>query len=100
VVGGIGANRERPGEFFYDNLMMGAHLFHEAWKAAVPKFVGIGTICAYPKIHARSLPGRPSLDGLSGGDKRAVRARQEDAARAVAGVPRSIRGTTRSSCCR
>jgi len=50
VVGGIGANRERPGEFFYDNLMMGAHLFHEAWKAAVPKFVGIGTICAYPKF--------------------------------------------------
>src|SRR5438034_10143374 len=33
VVGGIGANRERPGEFFYDNLMMGTHLFHEAWKA-------------------------------------------------------------------
>jgi len=50
VVGGIGANRERPGEFFYDNLMMGAHLFHEAWKAGVPKFVAIGTICAYPKF--------------------------------------------------
>ena len=50
VVGGIGANRERPGEFFYDNLMMGAHLFHEAWRAGVPKFVAIGTICAYPKF--------------------------------------------------
>jgi GDP-L-fucose synthase len=50
VVGGIGANRERPGEFFYDNLMMGAHLFHEAWKVGVPKFVAIGTICAYPKF--------------------------------------------------
>ena len=50
VVGGIGANREHPGEFFYDNLMMGAHLFHEAWKAGVPKFVAIGTICAYPKF--------------------------------------------------
>jgi len=50
VVGGIGANRERPGEFFYDNLMIGAHLFHEAWKAGVPKFVAIGTICAYPKF--------------------------------------------------
>ena len=50
VVGGIGANRERPGEFFYDNLMMGTHLFHEAWKAGVPKFVAIGTICAYPKF--------------------------------------------------
>ena len=50
VVGGIGANRERPGEFFYDNLMMGAHLFHEAWNAGIPKFVAIGTICAYPKF--------------------------------------------------
>ena len=49
VVGGIGANRERPGEFFYDNLMMGTHLLHEAWRLGVPKFVGIGTICAYPK---------------------------------------------------
>jgi GDP-L-fucose synthase len=50
VVGGIGANRERPGEFFYDNLMMGAQLLHEAWKAGIPKFVGIGTVCAYPKF--------------------------------------------------
>ena len=50
VVGGIGANRDRPGEFFYDNLMMGAQLFHEAWRAAIPKFVAIGTICAYPKF--------------------------------------------------
>src|SRR5258706_1290006 len=50
VVGGIGGNRERPGEFFYDNLMMGAHLFHEEWKSAVPKFIAVGTICAYPKF--------------------------------------------------
>jgi GDP-L-fucose synthase len=50
IVGGIGANRERPGEFFYDNLMMGAQLLHEAWKADIPKFVGIGTVCAYPKF--------------------------------------------------
>jgi GDP-L-fucose synthase len=49
IVGGIGANRERPGEFFYDNLMMGTHLLHQAWRSCVPKFVGIGTICAYPK---------------------------------------------------
>ena len=48
IVGGIGANRERPAEFFYDNLMMGAHLLHQAWRSGVPKFVAIGTICAYP----------------------------------------------------
>ena len=49
VVGGIGANNERPAEFFYDNLMMGVQLFHEAWRAGIKKFVTIGTVCAYPK---------------------------------------------------
>jgi GDP-L-fucose synthase len=48
-VGGIGANRKYPAEFFYDNLMMGAPLMHEAWKNGVEKFVAIGTVCAYPK---------------------------------------------------
>ena len=48
-VGGIGANREKPGEFFYDNLMMGVQLIHHAWQQGVSKFVAIGTICAYPK---------------------------------------------------
>ena len=49
VVGGIGANRERPAEFFYDNLVMGTHLLHEAWRSGLKKFVTIGTVCAYPK---------------------------------------------------
>ena len=49
-VGGIGANRERPAEFFYDNLMMGVQLIHESWKRDLEKFVAIGTICAYPKF--------------------------------------------------
>lgn len=50
VVGGIGANRERPADFFYENLMMGVQLMHESWRAGVGKFVAIGTICAYPKF--------------------------------------------------
>jgi GDP-L-fucose synthase len=50
VVGGIGANRERPGEFFYKNLMMGAQLMEHARLNGVTKFVVIGTICAYPKF--------------------------------------------------
>jgi len=50
VVGGIGANRERPAEFFYDNLMMGVQLLDRAWRAGIPKFVAIGTVCAYPKL--------------------------------------------------
>lgn len=48
-VGGIGSNRAHPAEFFYDNLMMGASLFHESWRAGIEKFVALGTICAYPK---------------------------------------------------
>lgn len=49
-VGGIGANREHPAEFFYNNLMMGVQLIHEAWLHGVEKFVALGTICAYPKF--------------------------------------------------
>ena len=49
TVGGIGANRAHPADFFYDNLMMGAQLLHESWRAGVDKFVAIGTVCAYPK---------------------------------------------------
>jgi GDP-L-fucose synthase len=50
VVGGIGANRESPGRFFYENVMMGALVMEQARRAGVEKFVGIGTICAYPKL--------------------------------------------------
>lgn len=49
-VGGIGANREHPAEFFYNNLMMGIQLMHKAWQRGVEKFVAIGTVCAYPKF--------------------------------------------------
>lgn len=49
-VGGIGANREHPAEFFYDNLMMGVELIHQAYGNGVGKVVAIGTVCAYPKF--------------------------------------------------
>jgi GDP-L-fucose synthase len=49
-VGGIGANREHPAEFFYDNLMMGVELMHQAYGRGIGKFVAIGTVCAYPKF--------------------------------------------------
>jgi GDP-L-fucose synthase len=49
-VGGIGANRLHPAEYFYDNLMMGVQLMHEAWRSGVDKFVAVGTVCAYPKF--------------------------------------------------
>ena len=49
VVGGIGANRESPGRFFYENVMLGALTMEHARRNGVEKFVGVGTICAYPK---------------------------------------------------
>ncbi|KXK13101.1 MAG: GDP-L-fucose synthase [Chloroflexi bacterium OLB14] len=49
-VGGIGANREHPAEFFYDNMIMGVELMHHAYKRSVGKFVATGTVCAYPKF--------------------------------------------------
>jgi len=50
AVGGIGANRKYPGSYFYDNLIMGAQLIEQARLFKIPKFVAIGTICAYPKF--------------------------------------------------
>jgi len=50
IVGGIGANRERPGAFFYDNIIMGVQLMEQARLHGVEKFLTIGTVCAYPKF--------------------------------------------------
>jgi GDP-L-fucose synthase len=50
VVGGIGANREQPGRFFYENLMMGTDLIEQARQRGIEKFVAVGTVCAYPKF--------------------------------------------------
>jgi GDP-L-fucose synthase len=49
-VGGIGANQDNPGRFFYDNLMMGTQLIEEGRRENINKFVALGTICAYPKF--------------------------------------------------
>jgi len=50
VVGGIGANKENPGKFFYDNLIMGTELMEQSRRFGIKKFIAIGTICAYPKF--------------------------------------------------
>lgn len=49
-VGGIGANRENPGRFFYSNMAMGLHLIEHARRVGLKKFIQVGTICAYPKF--------------------------------------------------
>jgi GDP-L-fucose synthase len=48
-VGGIGANRDHPGQFFYRNMIMGLQMIEEARRAGVEKYVQVGTVCAYPK---------------------------------------------------
>lgn len=63
VVGGIGANTERPGEFFYDNLIMGVLLMEQARLFEVEKFVGVGTVCAYPKFTAVPFKEESLWDG-------------------------------------
>ena len=74
VVGGIGANREHPGQFFYENLLMGVQLMERARLAGVGKFVSIGTVCAYPKyapISFRSSMGCVTLVAVGcGADER------------------------------
>jgi GDP-L-fucose synthase len=50
VVGGIGANKENPGRFFYENAVMGIHLVHEGYLRHLEKFIALGTICCYPKF--------------------------------------------------
>lgn len=55
VVGGIGANRASPGRFFYETLLMGAHLIEGARHHSVEKFVQLGTICSFPKFHSCSF---------------------------------------------
>ncbi|MCJ7646711.1 GDP-L-fucose synthase [bacterium] len=50
VVGGIGANSENPGKFFYDNLMMGVQMMEQGRLFNIEKFVALGTVCAYPKF--------------------------------------------------
>ncbi len=85
MVGGIGANRENPGRFFYENAIMGIELMEQARLANVEKFVQIGTVCSYPQIHPGPGPrGRP-VERLPRGDERPVRPGQGDTPRPGAG---------------
>ena len=97
VVGGIGANRENPGRFFYENAVDG-HRAHGAGAAGRRREVRPDRHrLLVPEVHAGAVPrGRP-LERLPGGDERAVRPRQEDAARPGPGVPRSSTASTSST---
>ena len=68
VVGGIGANREHPADFFYSNLMMGTQLMHESWKSGVKKFVTIGTVCFPPDTRISLAHGVKPISDVVAGD--------------------------------
>ena len=93
-VGGIGANRANPGRYWYANLMMGAHVLEQARLHATPKLVIAGTICAYPKFTPVPFREEDLWNGLSGGDERSLRRRQEGAARQAPVVPPAVRHAT------
>ena len=86
VVGGIGANREHPGGFFYANAVMGVHLIHEAWRAGIRKLVIVGTVCSYPKYTEVPFREEDLWKRVPGGDECPVRAGEEDALGAGAGL--------------
>jgi nucleoside-diphosphate-sugar epimerase len=74
VVGGIGANRENLGRFFFDNLIMGTLLMEQARLFGVPKFVAIGTVCSYPKFTPASFSKVEKVTALPLGGRLSPRA--------------------------
>ncbi len=62
-VGGIGANQQFPGQFFYNNLLMGAYLIEQARLGNVKKFVSVGTVCSYPKFTPLPFQEKDIWDG-------------------------------------
>ena len=99
AVGGIGANRKNPGKFFYDNAVMGIQLMECARQFEVEKFVAVGTVCAYPKFCSVPFREEDLWEGYPGGDQCTLRNRQEDPARTIPGVPRTVWIQLPFSCC-
>ena len=91
VVGGIGANRENPGRFFYENLMMGALTMEHARLAGVRKYVSDWNNLLLSQIYAGPFSRRRAVERLSRRNECSLRAREENAAGAGAGVPAAVR---------
>ena len=90
-VGGIGANRANPGRYWFANLLMGAHVLEQTRLHETAKLVALGTICEYPKLTPVPFSEDDLWNGYPGGDERAVRDREEGAARRRAGLSRPVR---------
>ena len=91
VVGGIGANRDNPGRFFYDNAIMGIQLIERARQFGVKKFVAMGTICAYPKFTPIPFAEADLWDGYPEENQCALWPGEKDDAGAGAGVSGTVR---------
>ena len=89
-VGGIGFNQEKPAELFYDNLIMGTQLLHEAYLRNIEKFVALGTICAYPKFTPVPFKEDDIWNGYPGRNQCSLRTCQKNDAGAVASLPAAI----------
>ena len=100
VVGGIGANRESPGRFFYENVMMGAMIDGAGAAGGRREVRRHRHDLRLSEAGAGAVSRERPLERLSGGDQRAVRHREEDAARPGPGVPRAVPASTPSICCR
>jgi GDP-L-fucose synthase len=99
VVGGIGANRDSPGRFFFENVILGALTMEQARLSGVEKFVGVGTICAYPKLAPVPFLERDLWNEVPRRDERAMASPRRcswSRDRRTA----SNTASTRSTCCR
>ena len=90
-VGGIGANRDNPGKFFYDNLMMGVQLIEVGRQVGLEEARRARHHLRLPEVRAGAVQGRRHLERLSGGDERSVWPGEEDAARPEPGLPAAVR---------
>ena len=92
TVGGIGANRENPGKFLYENLMMGTLLLEQARQNEVEKFVAVGTICSYPKFTPIPFREEELWNGYPEETNAPYGLAKEDASRSGTSLPTAIRG--------
>jgi GDP-L-fucose synthase len=90
-VGGIGANVHQPATYFYDNLLMNIQLLDAAAGRNISKFVAIGSIVGVCEVSSNSFSRVGPLEWLSGGNERAIRSHQKDAAGPGAGVSKPVR---------
>ena len=98
-VGGIGANRDNPGRFFYANMAMGLHLIEASRTAGVEKFVQVGTVCAYPKHTPVPFTEEELWDGYPEETNAPYGIAKKSLLVMLQALPRAVRAERASTCC-